>query len=201
MRFKVIILELPVELQIACSLSRLLTTYWSRNPVPFVFVSSYSRNVSTFSPESHSADWTMHIHTKGGICTQIITVCTECLFGFPKRRIKKCEIVRIDTIANCSNQCIYSKLIKLNLHRIEGLVPKHIHVATCKWLLLKSEFLFLLHKGNLYEDIKSLSKIRLFMFHNCPESSLGISIYKSLGGRGQLGTSSIGLLYTLFLPS
>ena len=68
--------------------------------------------------------------------------------------------------------------------------------------MLKSEFLFLLHKDNLYEDIKSLSKIRLFMFHNCTESSLGISIFKSLGGGGQLGTSSFGILYTLlFLPS
>lgn len=77
-------------------------------------------------------------------------------------------------------------------------MPKHIHVSD---FCSKVNFSFLLHKDNLYEDIKSLSKIRLFMFHNCPESSLEISIYKSLGGRGQLGTSSIGLLYTLFLPS
>ena len=88
MRFNEIVYELSVE-QIACSFSRLLKAYWSKNHVSFVFFSSYSRKASKFCPsprrESHSAVWAVYVHTKGGIFKQILqfaqNVCLDFAFS------------------------------------------------------------------------------------------------------------------------
>ena len=130
-RFYKIIYELPVE-QIACSFSRLLKAYWSKNHVPFVFFSSYLRKASKCCPsprrESHSSVSAVYVHTKGGIFTQILQfVYTECLFGF---RIFALDLLIIkigQSVHKKSLSCCQRLFCGINIYSVQRSRKKTFH--------------------------------------------------------------------------